>query len=188
MEDKPKPMPMVQNVVSFAKMTIEYDLDLKTIAAKVEGCRYNKKRFPAVIMRKTRPKSTILVFKSGRMIIIGSESEDDARIAAKKSIKDIQKALNTKLKMIEFRVTNIVANADLGWKIDINKLCEERFVTRNPDFPGVVYKNMTSVKSALIFGSGKVVFTGARRKDDIDDAFRELQGKMLKYKRNVELH
>jgi len=65
-------LPLVQNVVSFAKMSIENDLDLKTIAEKVEGCRYNKKRFPAVIIRKTKPKSTILVFKSGRMIIIGS--------------------------------------------------------------------------------------------------------------------
>jgi transcription initiation factor TFIID TATA-box-binding protein len=66
---------MVQNVVSFARMTIESDLDLKSIAERVEGSRYNKKRFPAVILRKTKPKSTILIFKSGRMIIIGSESE-----------------------------------------------------------------------------------------------------------------
>jgi transcription initiation factor TFIID TATA-box-binding protein len=69
--DQPN-LPLVQNVVSFAKMNIENDLDLKLIAEKVEGSRYNKKRFPAVIMRKTKPKSTILVFKSGRMIIIGS--------------------------------------------------------------------------------------------------------------------
>ncbi len=67
--------PLVQNVVSFAKMNTENEnLDLKLIAEKAEGCRYNKKRFPAVIMRKTKPKSTILVFKSGRMIIIGSEN------------------------------------------------------------------------------------------------------------------
>lgn len=75
-------------------------------------------------MRKTRPKSTILVFKSGRMIIIGSESESDAEKAAKAAIKDVAKALNLKLKMADFKVTNIVANADLGTKIDIPKLCE----------------------------------------------------------------
>lgn len=121
--DQPN-LPLVQNVVSFAKMNIENDLDLKLIAEKVEGSRYNKKRFPAVIMRKTKPKSTILVFKSGRMIIIGSESESDAEQAAKRSIKDIQKSLSTKLKMVDFHVTNIVANADLGCRIDIGKLCE----------------------------------------------------------------
>lgn len=124
-------LPLVQNVVSFAMMNIESDLNLNLIAEKVEGSRYNKKRFPAVIMRKTAPKSTILVFKSGRMIIIGSESEADAEQAARKSIKDIQKSLSLKLKMVDFRVTNIVANADLGCRIDIGKLCEERNVVRN---------------------------------------------------------
>lgn len=118
--------PLVQNVVSFAKMNTDNEtLDLKLIAEKAEGCRYNKKRFPAVIMRKTKPKSTILVFKSGRMIIIGSESEADAEKAARAAIRDVAKALSLKLKMEgNFKVTNIVANADLGCKINIAKLCE----------------------------------------------------------------
>lgn len=76
-------------------------------------------------MRKTKPKSTILVFKSGRMIIIGSESEADAEKAARAAIRDVAKALSLKLKMEgNFKVTNIVANADLGCKINIAKLCE----------------------------------------------------------------
>jgi transcription initiation factor TFIID TATA-box-binding protein len=67
--------PIIQNVVSFAVVGSQLrDLDLGLIASKIEGCRYNKKRFPAVVMRKTKPRSTILLFKSGRMIIIGSQS------------------------------------------------------------------------------------------------------------------
>ena len=61
-------------MVSFAKISLNY-LDLRLIAEKVSGSRYNKARFPAVIIRKIRPKSTILVFVSGRIIIIGSENE-----------------------------------------------------------------------------------------------------------------
>lgn len=80
--------------------------------------------------------------------------------------------------MGDFKVTNIVANADLGCKIDIGKLCEQRNVIRNENFPGVVYKSMENVKSALIFASGKVVFTGAKTKDDIDKAYLELKRKM----------
>lgn len=53
-------------------MELDGDLNLKYIAEKVEGSRYNRKRFPAVIMRKTKPRSTVLCFKSGRMIVIGS--------------------------------------------------------------------------------------------------------------------
>lgn len=42
---------------------------------------------------------------------------------------------------------------------------------------------MENVKSALIFASGKVVFTGAKTKDDIDKAYIELKKKMEKFKR-----
>jgi transcription initiation factor TFIID TATA-box-binding protein len=113
---------VVQNVVSFAQLDTDADLELKVIAEKVSGSRYNRKRFPAVILRKLKPKSTILIFKSGKMIIIGSESENDAEVAAKKVVKEIQKVINKKVKLSGFRVTNIVANADLGYKIDIAKL------------------------------------------------------------------
>lgn len=64
--------PIIQNVVSFAKMDIEGELNLKYLAEKIEGSRFNKKRFPAVIMRKTKPRCTVLCFRSGRMIVIGS--------------------------------------------------------------------------------------------------------------------
>jgi len=56
------------------------------------------------------------------MIIIGSESETDAHVAAQKIAKEIKKLTNKKVKLNGFKVTNIVANADLGHKIDIGKL------------------------------------------------------------------
>lgn len=44
---------------------------------------------------------------------------------------------------------------------------------------------MENVKSALIFASGKVVFTGAKTKDDIDKAYYELKRKMEKFKKDT---
>ncbi len=58
------------------------------------------------------------------MIIIGSESESDAEFSARKAVKDISKAMGMKAKMTTFRVTNIVANADVGFRLHIPKLCE----------------------------------------------------------------
>lgn len=84
-------------------------------------------------------------------------------------------------KMTKFRITNIVANADIGFRIHISKLCEERNVMKNENFPGVVYKNLPLIKSVLIFASGKVVFTGAKCKDDIDKAYVELKQRMRKF-------
>jgi len=171
-------LPLVQNVVSFAEMEIEGKLNLKVIAEKIEGSRYNHKRFPAVIMRKTMPKCTVLCFASGRMIVIGSKSESDAESAARKATKDISKVLGFKTEMKAFRITNIVANADIGFRVQIARLSREKNVVRNENFPGIVYKNLRTIKSVLVFGSGKVVFTGAKSKDDIDNAFKELREKL----------
>ncbi len=91
--------PTLQNVVSFARINTE-SLDLRQIAAKLENSRYNKKRFPAVILRKTNPKGTVLIFKSGRMIIIGCGSKKDAEDVSKKVAKDMGKYLNIKAKCI----------------------------------------------------------------------------------------
>lgn len=87
------------------------------------------------------------------------------------------------LNLKHFGVTNIVANAAIGFKINIAELAKERLVSKNQRFPGVVYKGLQKLaKSILIFASGKMVFTGCRSIDDIDYAFIEMQNRMLKYK------
>ncbi len=69
--------------------------------------------------------------------------------------------------MKDFRVTNIVANADLGWDIDIGKISDDMIGIKDDNFPGVVYKMDGPVKAVLLFNSGKVVFTGAKTRDSI---------------------
>ena len=66
--------PVIQNVVSFAQYSMPA-LNLRLIAGKISGSRFNMKRFPAVIIRKVKPRATLLIFKTGKIILIGSESE-----------------------------------------------------------------------------------------------------------------
>ena len=103
--------------------------------------------------------------------MIGSQSEGEAESAARRAIKDISKVMSFKAEMTSFKVTNMVANADIGFRVHIERLSEAKNVVRNQNFPGVVYKNLQAIKSILVFASGKVVFTGAKSKDDIDRAF-----------------
>jgi transcription initiation factor TFIID TATA-box-binding protein len=112
------------------------------------------------------------------MIIIGSESEKDANIVARKVVKDIHKALQIKTKLDEFRVTNIVANAEIGWAIDISLIASDKDSVKDDSFPGVVYRGIKTVKAALLFSSGKVVFTGATERASIESAFIELKKKL----------
>ena len=123
------------------------------------------------------------MFKSGKMIIIGSESEREAEIAAKKIIRKVASNLSIKASLSEFRVTNIVANAEIGWPIDIGKIAEENQCHKDDSFPGVVYKGISSVRAILLFSSGKVVFTGATEKQAIELAFHQLKRKLEKFRK-----
>lgn len=83
--------------------------------------------------------------------------------------------------MADFRITNLVANADFGYKLDLNKLADERLAIKDDSFPGVVYRNVKNLKSALIFHSGKVIFTGANSRETIENAYDELRIKLRRF-------
>jgi len=59
-------------------------LDLKTIASKCHNTEYNPKKFGACVMRLREPKSTMLMFQSGKCVITGARSSHNAALAARK--------------------------------------------------------------------------------------------------------
>jgi transcription initiation factor TFIID TATA-box-binding protein len=66
-------------------------------------------RFAAVIMRIREPKTTALVFASGKVVVTGAKSEDDSRLAARKYARIIQK-LGFEAKFQDFKIQNIVGS------------------------------------------------------------------------------
>lgn len=55
-------------------------LDLKKIALHARNAEYNPKRFAAVIMRIREPRTTALIFSSGKMVCTGAKSEEASRL------------------------------------------------------------------------------------------------------------
>jgi transcription initiation factor TFIID TATA-box-binding protein len=102
-------VPTLQNIV--ATVNLSARLDLKTIALHARNAEYNPKRFAAVIMRIREPKTTALVFASGKMVVTGAKSEDDSRLASRKYARIIQKlGFNASFK--DFKIQNIVGSCD----------------------------------------------------------------------------
>jgi transcription initiation factor TFIID TATA-box-binding protein len=66
-------------------------LDLKRIALQARNAEYNPKRFAAVIMRIRTPRTTALIFSSGKMVCTGAKSEGDSVQAARRYARVIQK-------------------------------------------------------------------------------------------------
>lgn len=79
--------PKLQNIVS--TVNLGHELDLKEIALKARNAEYNPKRFAAVIMRLRDPKTTALIFRSGKMVCTGAKTEEASNRAARKYAKII---------------------------------------------------------------------------------------------------
>lgn len=80
-----------------------HELDLKEIALKARNAEYNPKRFAAVIMRLRDPKTTALIFRSGKMVCTGAKTEDASNRAARKYAKIIQ-TLGFPVKFQDFKI------------------------------------------------------------------------------------
>lgn len=61
-------------------------------------------RFAAVIMRLRDPKTTALIFSSGKMVCTGAKTEEDSNKASRKYAKIIQKLGFTDVKFTEFKI------------------------------------------------------------------------------------
>ena len=57
---------------------------------KSRNAEYNPKRFAAVIMRIRDPKTTALIFQSGKIVCTGAKSEQQSKTAAMKYAKIVK--------------------------------------------------------------------------------------------------
>jgi len=164
-------VPTLQNIV--ATVNLDCRLDLKTIALHARNAEYNPKRFAAVIMRIRDPKTTALIFASGKMVVTGAKSEDDSKLASRKYARIIQK-LGFNAKFTDFKIQNIVGSCDIKFPIRLEGLASRHhhFSSYEPElFPGLIYRMMKPKIVLLIFVSGKIVLTGAKVREEIYQAF-----------------
>lgn len=133
-------------------------------------------RFAAVIMRIRDPKTTALIFASGKMVVTGAKSEDDSKLASRKYARIIQK-LGFNAKFTDFKIQNIVGSCDIKFPIRLEGLASKHhpFSSYEPElFPGLIYRMIKPKIVLLIFVSGKIVLTGAKVREEIYQAFETI--------------
>ncbi|AFP65589.1 TATA binding protein of transcription factor IID (nucleomorph) [Chroomonas mesostigmatica CCMP1168] len=178
-------IPDIQNVVSTVNLGIQ--LDLKRIALKTRNAEYNPRRFAAVVMRIRDPKTTALIFSSGKMVITGAKSEETAKLGGKKYARIIQKIGYGHIKFLDFKIQNIVASCDTKFPIRLESLAHahNQFCSYEPElFPGLIYRMISPKVVLLIFVSGKLVLTGAKQRNDIYQAFNNIYAVLCLFKKN----
>lgn len=176
-------VPQLQNIVSTVNLNCK--LDLKKIALHARNAEYNPKRFAAVIMRIREPRTTALIFSSGKMVCTGAKSEEDSRLAARKYARIIQK-LGFPAKFLDFKIQNMVGSCDVKFPIRLEGLVltHGSFSSYEPElFPGLIYRMVKPRIVLLIFVSGKVVLTGAKVRQEIYEAFDNIYPILKSFKK-----
>uniref|UniRef100_A0A0A9GFM0 Tbp2 n=1 Tax=Arundo donax TaxID=35708 RepID=A0A0A9GFM0_ARUDO len=128
------------------------------------------------IMRIREPKTTALVFASGKMVCTGAKSKEHSKLAARKYTRIVQK-LGYPARFKDFKIQNMVGSCDVKFPIRLEGLAYSHgpFSNYEPDlFPGLIYRMKTPKMVLLIFVSGKIDLTGAKVREEIYTAFENI--------------
>ena len=158
------------------------ELDLSSLALNLAGAEYDPESFPGLIYRIKVPKTAILLFRSGKAVCTGAKTREQVKTA----IETVAANIRSTGVMIEgspsFEIQNIVASADIGHSVNLTtvviSLGLERVEYEPEVFPGMVYRMDKPKVVILLFGSGKLVCTGARTPQDVEEAVDKMKNEL----------
>ncbi len=165
----------IENVV--ATGALHQNIDLNSIVRVFPGVEYRPEQFPGLVYRLQKPKTTTLIFSSGKMVCTGAKSERQARKAVMKVVDELKGNGIVIMSKPEIQIQNIVASVGLGGHVDLEKATYslKRTMYEPEQFPGLIYRMDDPKVVILIFSSGKLVCTGAKKETEVHRAISKLQ-------------
>jgi transcription initiation factor TFIID TATA-box-binding protein len=160
--------PIIQNFVGTANLNVKL-VNLQQINGVY------RKGMNMKVIRMKYPKSTILLFKTGKIVINGVKKEIDLEIAAINFATIIQ-GYGYQPNITDIKIRNITASCNLHFLVDMTKLYSKLSHCRfEPEiFPGLIYNLQNPKITFIIFQSGKVIITGAKVTKHIHRGFNFL--------------
>jgi len=166
-----------------ASATFNQTFDLKAIASAFPRDTEFKGRFPGLVFRLKKPKTTMLVFKTGKMVCTGGKGEGEARRAILRAVRKLKNGGINVVGKPKIQITNIVASASLNGIIDLDRLYSSEGMGGNilfepEQFPALIYRWKSPQVIFLVFSTGKIVCVGAKKEKDIYEAVENLRRKL----------
>ena len=164
----------VVNIV--VSTSLEHDIPLEKMAATLSNTEYNPEQFPGLVIRIRDPKTSALIFSSGKVVCTGARSMEKVEESIVKIIKAIKKIGIEITVKPKISVQNIVASGSIGMDLNLNVLAMKLDNTEyEPEqFPGLVYKLNEAKATFLLFSNGKIVCTGTKSEDEVHKALEML--------------
>ncbi len=171
----------IQNIVASA--SIADKLDLKRIEKVLPDTKYTPDIFPGLVLRPKGLKASFLLFKSGEAVCTGAKTIEDVEKSVREMMDILSHAGFNVADKPEINVQNIVASGDLHGKLDLIEIAVNlglENVEYEPEiFPGMVYRRPDLGVVVLLFSSGRIVCTGAKRPEHAFNAFRQIRKEMV---------
>lgn len=180
--------PSTHNMVTTVHLSCKgKKIDLQTIYDCTINSTYDRKKFAAITIRIDSPKTTALLFSSGKLVITGAVCRQMSICAVRSIVCMLNRIFPYEgFRANSFAIQNIVSNVvikDLK-NIDLTKMYAELSsqCTFQPSiFPGLVLRPDNSPIVLLIFNSSRIVVTGARTYEDICHGFDSILPVLSKY-------
>ena len=173
-EKKTKEIRIVNIVVSGS--LDKNKIPLEKMAATLPNTEYNPEQFPGLVLRIREPKTSALIFNSGKIVCTGARSMEKVDEAMKKIVEAMKKIGIEIKKKPEYQVQNMVASGSIGLNLNLNTLAIKLENTEyEPEqFPGLVYKLRGTKATFLLFTNGEIVCTGTKSEAEVHDAVKKL--------------
>ena len=168
-----KEIKVVNIVVS---SSLEHDIPLEKMAATLSNTEYNPEQFPGLVIRIKDPKTSALIFSSGKIVCTGAKTLDKVEESIQQIIKYLERINVTITVKPKIKIQNVVASGDIYKDLNLNDLAMQLENTEyEPEqFPGLVYKLIDARATFLLFSNGKIVCTGTRGEEEVDNAVNML--------------
>ena len=162
-----KPLVSIENVVASA--SVDQPIDLTDVTRKFPDTEWHPDQFPGLVFRLKSPKTATLIFRSGKMVCTGGKSEANSIKAVRTVVQQLRKGGIKIKKNAVITIQNMVASANLGGKIHLEQAARKlsRSMYEPEQFPGLIHRMIDPKTVLLLFASGKLVCTGAKKESDV---------------------
>jgi len=173
----------VVNIV--VSTSLEHAIPLEKMAATLSNTEYNPEQFPGLVIRIKEPKTSALIFSSGKVVCTGGRTMAEVKESIQQIIKSLEK-IKVKITVTpQINIQNIVASGSVGMDLNLNVLAMrlENTEYEPEQFPGLVYKLRAAKATFLLFSNGKVVCTGTKSEKEVNQALDMLITNLKKVKK-----
>lgn len=185
-EESPEVDIVINNVV--CSFSVRCHLNLKEIALNGSNVEYRREN-GMVTMKLRHPYTTASIWSSGKITCTGANSEDQARVSARKFSRILQK-LDDKyanIRIKNWRIVNVLGTCTLPFAIKITPFSQHfREASYEPELhPGVTYKIKYPKATLKIFSTGSITVT-APSVANVEAAIKHIYPKVFDFQKKKE--